>query len=85
MNFAQDNWYVEGDIKEQFPSLDHTILIAQLKTKIKDQAFIDLIYKYLRVGYGISPKHIEPMRMGTIQGGTLSPILANIYMIPFDC
>ena len=84
MDFAQDNWYIEGDIEQQFPSLDHSILINQLKMKIEDQAFIDLVYKYLRVGYGISPKHIEPMKMGASQGGVLSPILANIYMMPFD-
>tara|TARA_B110000305_G_scaffold213426_1_gene249328 strand:+ start:7108 stop:9465 length:2358 start_codon:yes stop_codon:yes gene_type:complete len=84
MDFAQDNWYVEGDIKQQFLSLDHTILIKLLETRIEDQAFIDLVYKYLKVGYGTSPKHIEPMKMGTMQGGTLSSILANIYMMPFD-
>ena len=84
MDFAQDNWYVEGDIEQQFPSLDHTILVKQLKTRMEDQAFIDLVYKYLRVGYGTSPKHIKPMQMGTMQGGVLSPILANIYMMPFD-
>jgi hypothetical protein len=55
-----------------------------LKTKIDDQAFIDLIYKYLKVGYGKSPDEITHMRLGASQGGVLSPILANIYMISFD-
>ena len=44
VDFAQDNWYVEGDIKQQFPSVDHTILIKLLETGIEDQAFIDLVY-----------------------------------------
>jgi len=44
IDFAQDNWYVEGDIKQQFPSVDHTILIKLLETGIEDQAFIDLVY-----------------------------------------
>jgi len=84
MDFAHDNWFIEGDIDQQFPSLDHQVLIDLLKTKIDDQAFIDLIYKYLRVGYGESQDKIVKMRVGTSQGGVLSPILANIYMTPFD-
>ena len=84
MDFAHDNWFIEGDIDQQFPSLDHQVLTNLLKTKIDDQAFIDLIYKYLRVGYGQSPDKIVKMRVGTSQGGVLSPVLANIYMTPFD-
>lgn len=84
MEFAHDNWFIEGDIDQQFPSLNHQVLINLLKTKIDDQAFIDLIYKYLRVGYGESPDKIVKMRIGISQGGVLSPVLANIYMTPFD-
>lgn len=76
IQFAQDNWFIEGDIDQQFPSLNHQVLVDLLKTKIDDQAFIDLIYKYLKVGYGKSSDEIK--------GGVLSPILANIYMTPFD-
>jgi group II intron reverse transcriptase/maturase len=84
LEFSQDNWYIKGDINQQFPSLNHQILVELLKTKIEDQAFIDLIYKYLKIGYGEKPDLIMPMRIGISQGGVLSPILANIYMIPFD-
>ncbi len=84
MEFAHDNWLIEGDIDQQFPSLNHQILVNLLKAKIDDQAFIDLIYKYLRVGYGESPGKIVKMRIGISQGGVLSPVLANIYMTPFD-
>ena len=84
IEFSQDNWYMGGDIDQQFPSLDHQTLVDILKTKIKDQAFVDLIYKYLRVGYGTTSKDVAPMKIGVIQGGPVSPILANIYMTPFD-
>merc|ERR1712146_162763 len=73
-----------GDIDQQFPSLNHQVLVNLLKTKIDDQAFIDLIYKYLRVGHGESPDKIVKMTIGTSQGGVLSTVLANIYMNPFD-
>merc|ERR1712146_703594 len=84
MEFAHDHWLIEGDIDQQFPSLNHQVLVNLLKTKIDDQAFIDLIYKYLRVGYGESPDKIVKMTIGTSQGGVLSTVLANIYMNPFD-
>jgi group II intron reverse transcriptase/maturase len=84
LQFSQDNWYIEGDIDQQFPSLDHKIIVELLRIRIADQAFIDLIYKYLKVGYGKTPSSITPMRIGTSQRGVLSPILANIYMTPFD-
>lgn len=64
------SWYIEGEIEQQFPTMNHNILVSIIKTKIDDQAFIDLLYKY--------------MKIGVIQGEILSPILANIYMHPFD-
>lgn len=82
MEFAQDNWFIEGDIES--PSINHQVLVNLLKIKIDDQAFIDLIYKYLKVGYGESSNKITRMCLGISQGGVLSPIIANIYMTPFD-
>lgn len=78
------SWYIEGDIDQQFPTLNHNILISIIKTKVDDQAFIDLLYKYMKVGYGENLKKVTPMQIGVIQGGIFSPILANIYMNPFD-
>jgi len=82
--FNHDNWYIEGDIEQQFLSLNHQIVVELLKTKIEDQAFIDLVYKYLKAGYGETSCSVSQMKIGVSQGGILSPILANIYMIPFD-
>jgi len=77
-------WYIEGDIDQQFLTISHKILISIIKEKVDDQAFIDLLYKYMKIGYGENLKQATPMRIGVIQGGILSPILANIYMHPFD-
>jgi group II intron reverse transcriptase/maturase len=78
------SWYIEGDIEQQFPTMNHNTLVSIIKTRVDDQAFIDLLYKYMKVGYGENIKLATPMKIGVIQGGTLSPILANIYMHPFD-
>jgi retron-type reverse transcriptase len=58
--------------------------MSTIKTKIYDQAFIDLLYKYIKVEYKENIKLATLMKTGVIQGGTLSTILANIYMHPFD-
>lgn len=77
-------WYIEGDIDQQFPTMNHNILIKIIETKVDDQAFIDLLYKYIKVEYGENIKRATPMKVGVIQAGILSSILANIYMHPFD-
>jgi group II intron reverse transcriptase/maturase len=82
--FAKVNWFIEGDIEQQYPSIDHQILIELIRKEVDDEPFIDLLYKYLRVGYGESNQNITFMQKGLIQGGSLSPILSNIFMHEFD-
>lgn len=82
--FGKSNWFIEGDIEQQYPSIDHNILINLLRKRIKDEPFIDLVYKYIRVGYGEKSDEIVPMKLGLAQGGLISPILSNVYMHPFD-
>lgn len=64
--------------------MNHKVLISIIKTKVDGQAFIDLLYKYMKVGYGENLKSVTPMKIVLIQGGILLPILVNIYMNPFD-
>lgn len=82
--FGETKWFIEGDVNQQFSTVNHNILVKLIKNRVKDQPFIDLIWKYLRTGYGEIGKSIEPMNIGVVQGGTLSPILSNIYMHSFD-
>lgn len=84
LHFGKSNWFIEGDIEQQYPSVDHNILISFLREKIQDEPFIDLVYKYIRVGYGEKSDDIVTMKVGLAQGGLISPILSNIYMHPFD-
>lgn len=74
------SWYIEGNINQQFPTLNSKILISIIKTKVDDQAFIDLLYKYIKTGYGENLNKTTPMKIREI----LLPILANIYMNSFD-
>lgn len=73
------HYVVEADIKGYFNNIDHQKLIAMLEKRIDDKPFLKLIKKWLKAG--ILDKHqvIYP-EAGTPQGGTISPILANIYL-----
>lgn len=77
------NWFVEGDIEGCFDNIDHHTLIRILSKRIKDQKFLDLIWKALRVGY-LEGHTSRNSILGTPQGSVISPILANIYLHEFD-
>lgn len=83
LKFGERKWYIEGDISKCFDSFDHAILINKIKEKIKDQVFIDLLYKSLKAGY-IEQGFVKRTNKGTPQGSILSPMLANIYLHELD-
>ena len=84
LTFGGTMWFIEGDITQMYSTLNHTILTNLIKKKVDDQAFIDLLYKYMRTEYREERGKDMPMKIGVSQGGVLSPLLSNIYMHPFD-
>lgn len=78
-------WVVEGDIKGFFDNVNHNIMINKLyKYGIKDKRLLMVIKKILKAGIVDKDTIIEENPIGTPQGGTLSPLLANIYLTDFD-
>lgn len=76
-------WFIEGDIAQCFDRLDHTVLLAILREKIRDNRFLRLIESLLKAGY-LEAWQYHATLSGTPQGGIVSPILANIYLDRFD-
>jgi group II intron reverse transcriptase/maturase len=81
--FTGAKWFVEGDIQACFDSFDHHVLIEILRRRIKDEAFIGLMWKFLKAGYMEQWKYHKTYT-GTPQGSGVSPILANIYLNELD-
>jgi len=76
-------WVIEGDIKDCFGSIDHTILMKQLRRRIRDERLLNLIWHMLRAGVMEDMRYYD-VEKGTPQGGIVSPLLANIYMHQLD-
>ena len=81
--FTSVKWFVEGDIKGYFDNIDHHILVNILRERIKDESFIELIWKFLKSGY-MEKWEYNATYSGVAQGSGFSPILANLYLDKFD-
>ena len=76
-------WFIEGDISDCFGSLDHDILLGILAEKIHDNRFLRLIRNMLKAGY-LEDWDYRDTLSGVPQGGTVSPVLSNIYLDKLD-
>jgi len=76
-------WFIEGDIRACFESLDHSILLKILGRSIHDNRFLQLMQRLLRAGY-LDDWHYHATLSGAPQGGVVSPVLSNIYLNELD-
>lgn len=81
--FTGAKWIIEGDIKACFDSFDHHITISLLRKRINDEAFISLMWKFLRAGY-MEQWNYHTTYSGSPQGSGMSPVLANVYLHELD-
>lgn len=77
------DWIVEGDIKGCYDNISHHNLLILLQKRIKDDRLLKLIARFLKAGY-FERERWNPSKLGTPQGGIISPILANIYLHELD-
>lgn len=80
MQFGRFGYVVEADIKGFFNHIDHDKLLAMLAQRIDDKRFLRLIIKWLKAGILEEDNSIEYPEQGTPQGGSISAMLANIYL-----
>ena len=77
------DWLVDLDLSKFFDNVDQNILMILVHNIIKDGDTESIIRKFLQSGVNIGGTIYET-KSGTPQGGNLSPLLANIYLDPFD-
>lgn len=73
------HYIVETDIKCFFDNVNHELLIEFLSLTIKDKRFLYYIQKFLKAGVVEDGKRLKT-KLGTPQGGLISPVLANVYL-----
>lgn len=72
-------WVLDADLQSFFDTLEHEWLVKFLEHRIADQRVIRLIQKWLNAGVLEDGKRMTS-EIGTVQGGSISPLLANIYL-----
>jgi len=73
------NWVLDLDIKSFFDGLSHEWLVKFVEHRVADRRVVRLIQKWLNAGVLEDGKRIR-VEEGTPQGGSASPLLANVYL-----
>jgi RNA-directed DNA polymerase len=73
------NWVLDLDIRNFFDGLSHEWLVKFIEHRIADRRVVRLIQKWLNAGVLEDGKRIQ-VEEGTPQGGSASPLLANVYL-----
>jgi group II intron reverse transcriptase/maturase len=73
------SWVLDADIRAFFDTLGHEWLVKFIEHRIADRRIVRLIVKWLKAGVLEQGRRICS-EVGTVQGGSISPLLANIYL-----
>ncbi len=73
------SWVLDADIRGFFDAIDHEWLIKFIEHRIGDKRIVHLIQKWLKAGV-LEDGKITQSELGTVQGGSISPLLANVYL-----
>ncbi len=73
------NWVLDADIRGFFDAIDHEWMLKFLQHRIADRRVLRQVRKWLKAGVVEEGQKSIPEE-GTPQGGSISPLLANIYL-----
>ncbi len=73
------NWVLDADIRGFFDTIDHEWLLRFLEHRISDRRVLRQARQWLKAGV-LEEGELCIAEKGTPQGGSVSPLLANIYL-----
>ncbi len=72
------NWVLDADIRSFFDTLKHEWLVRFVEHRVADRRVVRL-QKWLNAGV-LEEGHRIVSEVGAVQGGSISPLLANVYL-----
>lgn len=79
INTKKVNWVLDADIRGFFDAIDHEWMMKFIEHRIADRRVQRHIKKWLRAGV-LEDGEVRVVEEGTPQGGSISPLLANLYL-----
>lgn len=73
------NWIVEADIKGFFDNVDHDWMMKFLAHRVGEKRVQRMVKRFLKAGI-VEAGEVHASEAGVPQGGSASPLLANIYL-----
>jgi RNA-directed DNA polymerase len=73
------HWVLDADIQGYFDAIDHRWMLEFLKHRVSDRRLLRQIAQWLKAGVMEEGKLVSS-EVGTPQGGSISPLLSNIYL-----
>lgn len=74
---------VDADIKGFFDNIEHELIIDLVAQYVADGSFLLIIRRFLKAPI-VENGRAQPNKIGTPQGGVISPLLANIVLNQLD-
>ena len=73
------NFVLDADISKFFDTIEHDWLVKFIEHRVADARVVRLIKKWLHAGV-LEDGQVKRSELGTVQGGSISPLLANVYL-----
>ena len=73
-------WILKADVQNFYPSLRHDVLLAHCRRRLRDEALVDLLSRFLAI-WG---RWSGTPGVGIPLGSSPSALFANLYLDPFD-
>jgi len=73
------NWVLDADIRGFFDAIDHDWMVKFIEHRIADKRVVRHVKKWLHAGV-LEDGVWAPVERGSPQGGSVSPMLANVYL-----
>jgi len=74
---------LDADIKGFFDNIPQNVIMAGVAAEVADGNILQIVERFLKAGVMEDGK-LQPTRLGTPQGGVISPLLANIALNGLD-